>query len=248
MADTTPNPTDPTPPTPKKTHPTPNPVDKRSLDDIKRGEDVADGALDAVWTAALTDEGIAATAPGDLSKLCAEARTLGGQLVTATQIKESATQTELGAFKPLMVALRGIQDRAKRKFAGDAANQKAYFIGLETFGDNRTTLEQDAQTIIDRATADNLPGMTPQKLSDAASALSAWKLADAAQTVAVNAHATLQTQFEAKVAAINSARREIQIAGNTAKSFTDPANAAARRLLKLPPNTPYNPGLGAPPA
>ena len=147
--------------------------------------------------------------------------------MTATQVKESATQAERGAFKPLMVALRGIQDRAKRKFAGDAANQKAYFIGLETFGDNRPTLEQDAQTILDRATADHLPGLTPAKVA-----------------AAVTAHSTLQTQFAAQVTAINRGRRDIQIAGNTAKSDIDPANAAARRLLKLPPTTPYNPGLG----
>ena len=236
---------DPTPtPTPKKPHRPAGPINQRLLDDIKRGEDVAVAALDIVWAAALTAEGVATTASADLTQLCTDARTLGGQLVTATQVKESATQTELGAFKALMTALRGIQDRAKRKFAGDAANQKAYFIGLETFGDNRTTLEQDAQTIIDRATADNLPGMTPAKLADATTELGLWKQADAAQTVAVNAHATLQTQFEAKVAAINGARRDIQIAGNTAKPYTDPANAAARRMLKLPPTTPYNPGLG----
>ena len=239
MADSTPT------PAPKKPHHPAGPLKQRSLDDIKRAEDVAEGALNAVWVAALADEGIAATAPGDLTQLCAAAQTLGGQLVTATQIKESATQTELGAFKPLMAALRGIQDRAKRKFAGDAANQKAYFIGLETFGDNRTTLEQDAQTIIDRATADNLPGMTPAKLADAATELGVWKTADTAQTAAVNVHATLLNQFETQVATINGARRDIQIAGNTAKPYTNPANAAARRLLKLPPTTPYNPGLGA---
>ena len=48
--------------------------------------------------------------------------------------------------------------------------------------------------------------------------------------------------------AVNAARRDIQIAANTALTYTDPANADKRRLMKLPPNMPYNPGLGAPSA
>jgi len=86
--------------------------------------------------------------------------------------------------------------------------------------------------------------VTPAKLGAATTALALWKDKDAVQTVAIRDHGTLQKQFDAKVAAIMAARRDIQIAGDTALPHTNPANADNRRLLKLPPTTPYNPGLG----
>jgi len=123
-----PDDTNPTP-APKKPSRPKNPIDLRSLDEIKKGEDVSEGANDPVWMAELADEGVAATAAGDLAQLCVDARKLGDKLITATQVKESATQEELKAFDLLMAALRVFQKPAKRKFAGDVANQKAYFIG-----------------------------------------------------------------------------------------------------------------------
>ena len=75
-----------------------------------------------------------------------------------------------------------------------------------------------------------------------------WKQKDAVQTVAIKDHGDMETAFDAKLAAVNAARRDIQIAANTALTYTDPANADKRRLMKLPPNMPYNPGLGAPSA
>jgi hypothetical protein len=232
----------PTPevPTPR----TKNAIDLRMLDEIKKGEDVSEGLLDPIIAAALAGEELAPTAQSDLATLCGQARTLGDQLITATQIKETATKAEQAAYKILMPALRLFQKPAKRKFAGDAASQKAYFIGVDNFGVKRSTLEQDAGTIISRATADNLPGVTPLKIAAATDALRVWKEKDAVQTVAIRDHATLQKAFEAKVAKIMAARRDIQIAGDTAMPHTDAANAASRRLLKLPPTTPYNPGLG----
>jgi len=244
MPDTTPTtPTETTTP-PAKTRRPKQPVDQKLIDEVKRGEDVAEGLANATVAPLLADEGVAPTASADLSALCVAARGQVPLVITATQVKESATADELAAYKPLMTALRQIQQRAKRKFSGDAANQKAYLIGKEDFGDDRTTLEQDAESIISRATADNLPGMTADKLTAATAALTAWKVADAAQTAAIADYGNKLKALEAKVREIFKLRRDIQIAADTALPFSNPLNAANRGLLKLPANMPYNPGLG----
>lgn len=230
----------PAPATPEKPKRIIGDLDKQAVAEIKLGEDVAEAASDPARLAKLGEEEVAATAPDDLLTLCHDARTIGGKIVGAKTGKKDKTKGESTATKTLLAELRGIQKRAKRKFAKDKNKQAAYRIGKTNFGDNRDSLEEDAQVIIDLATADALPGMTPAKLTAAKDALKAWKKADEDQGGADGDKSDLINQFKTKLGEVNDARRDMQIAADTVWPHTSPANASVRRLFKLPVDRPLS--------
>ena len=232
-----PTPTPPVPPVKPKRAATGD-VPQQILADIKLAEDVAAAAHDADHQDKLEEEQLPDNAATDLETLAGAARELAGQIVTAKKAKLTATKDEQKAHKPLMDALRDIQQRAKGKFPTGDPKRAAYCINKPNFGDDRKALEQDAENIINLGTADALRALTPGKITAARAALETWKKADQAQHKAEEEQAKLMGQLDAKVADMNAKRREIQLAADTAWPHTDSANAPYRRAFKLPVNQP----------
>ena len=225
---------DPAPTPAPKAKRTKGDIDKQILADIELGETVAAAAADTGHAPALADEGVDAAAVTNLTTLNSDARDLGKEVVAAKKAQLNATKAQTKAQKILMTALRGMQARAKRKFAKDKPRQATYCIGKKNFGHNRTELDQDAAAILKLAAADALPGLTPAKLAAAGAAYANWKQANTDEIKAAEDQNKAITALEAKVAEINDARRDIQHAVDTAFPHTDKANAAPRRAFKLP--------------
>jgi hypothetical protein len=224
------------PPKPKRQPP--GDLDKELLADIKLGEDVAEAAQDPAHATELASkEQIDAATVGRLVTLTQDARDLAGRVVAAKKAFNAATQAEGDALKPLLAALRDIQQRAKNRFS-DQPKRAAYGINKPNFGRDRGSLEQDARNIIDLGEADGLRGLTTEKIAVARAALAAWKKADEDQASAARTQGELLIQFRAKVDEVNAARRELQLAADTCWPHTDPANAPVRRAFKIPANKP----------
>lgn len=239
MPETTP-PTPPTTPAAAKPKQTRGDLDAKILADLKLAEDVAAAAQDADHAAKLADEGMPAAAAANLVALVATARGLAGNVVTAKQAKLGTTQKEQAALDNLLALLRDFQQRAKRVFLSGDPKRAAYGINKVNFGRDRQSLEQDADNIIRLAAADALPGLKPEKITAANTALAAWKKADQDQHKAEEKQGGLLAQLEAKLAETNTKRREIQLAADTAWPHTDAANAPVRRAFKLPVNQPIS--------
>jgi len=232
-----PDPTPP-PPTPKPKRAAPGDVSQQTLADLKLAEDVSAAARAADHKPKLDAEQLPATAATDLTALAKAARDLVGDIVKAKKAKLAATQAEQAVHKPLMDALRDIQQRAKGKFPTGDPKRAAYCINKPNFGDDRESLEQDAKNIIDSGEADALRALTPEKIAAARAALGAWVKADQAQHKAEEDQGKLLDQLDAKMVDVNAKRREIQLAADTAWPHTDTSSAPVRRAFKLPVNKP----------
>lgn len=213
-------------------------LDKQLLADIQLGEDIAEAAVDPAHAPMLAEEDVDGAEVTNLNGLTAAARDLAARAVAAKKSRLAATKTETATQKKLLSALRDLQSRAKRKFAKDKTRQAAYAIGKKNFGNNRTEFEQDADNIVKLAGTDALPGLKPEKLAGATAALTAWKQADTAQSQANETQAKLLTDLQVKVAELNDARRDIQLAASTAWPHDNKANAPTRRAFKIPANKP----------
>jgi len=233
MADPT-----PTPPPAPKTPQTHGELDKQLLANIKLGEDVAAAAQDPDHAPRLaSEEEIDAATVANLVTLNTDARTLAGQVITARKAHLTVTADTVAAQKVLVKALRDIQQRAKAKFK-DKPKRSAYCINKENFGRDRSLLGQDATDIINLGETDALRGLTPAKIAAARAALVTWRQADVAEGKAAEIQSTLLGQLQTKVDAINTARRDIQLAVDTCWPHTDKANAPIRRAFKIPTNKP----------
>ncbi len=230
MADPAPTPT-PTPPlAPAKPTRAQGDLEQQVLADIKLGEDLAAAAADAAHAAKLAEEGLPATAPADLAALAQDTRALAGQVLAAKKAKLTATQEGEAARQTLLAQLRFLQQRAKRRFPAGDPKRAAYGINKANFGWSRAELEQDA--------ADALEGVKPEKLAAAKAALTVWIQADQDQHKAEETQAKRLGDLDAKVAALNARRRDLQLLADTAWPPTDPASAPFRRAFKLPANRP----------
>ena len=231
MTDSTSTPT-PTP-TPKAKR-TRGDVNKQILADLELSETVASAAADPAHAAALADEGVDAAAVTNLNTLNSQGRDLAKQVVENKKLHLDTNKTEAKAHATLMTALRGIQSRAKRKFAKDKPRQAAYGIGKKNFGQSRNELDQDATAILKLAAADTLPGLTPVKLTAANTAYTGWKQTFIAQNQAAETQARAVINLTAKAGAINDARRDVQHAVETIWPHTNKANTATRRAFQMP--------------
>lgn len=104
---------------------------------------------------------------------------------------EAATLNADGAERALVIALQGIQSAAKQKhrmFAEDddaatSFSTEGYLIG-KRLNAHRPSLLQNADAIIAKAAADNLPGYAAAALAAVAPSLQTYKTASAARTPA----------------------------------------------------------------
>ncbi len=236
---------DPTPaPVPAPTPPprTRNLVSQQDLADIKAARSTAQTAQNPAYAAALAAENLdPALAPALFDDTNTAEKISAPAIVKLDADKQLQTAAEAAAKDDLMAALRKIQGAVKRKFA-DSQPEKLplYFIGKKNFGDVREQFEIDAQTMLDQAATDDLPGIAPAVLTADATLLAAWIKADDDQHAAEKKVADAMAAFRKLVASINARAREIKLAANSAFVYSDPENAAIRRAFGIPESQPYN--------
>jgi len=238
MAENAANDTSTATPNPSPARTSPADVDKRSLADIKLGEDVYEAAVLPGRAELLAAEGITERELAQLATLCRRARDTGNRVVEVKKAKKEATAAEAAAQKELLAGLRDLQKRAQRKFPKDQTKLAAYRVGKENFGRNRTELEQDAEVLLQLATDDALPGLTPEKLQAGRTCLADWKKADEQQDQAIAKQTQVLGDFASLLAKVNAARRDIQLAADTIWPYTLAENRPLRRAFALSPTRP----------
>ncbi len=209
-------------------------LDKKTLKAISLAESVA--------AAGLVDDRLVMLAPYDVEEatltgiqtLSENTRAMGSEIIAAKEEKKRTTQKEKDAVEALIAALRGVQKAVKRKFPDDRLKWKAYRIGKSNFGTSRVELEQDATTILDFAAADELAGITPEKITEMRELLATWMAAEEKQTEAATAVTDLLKAYEKNVSQINASRRNVQLAADTVWPYTEDDNAGTRRSFKIP--------------
>ena len=103
-----------------------------------------------------------------------------------------------------MVSMRDIQKAAKRIYeAKNKAKMDAYHIGDKSFGENRETLEVEADQMITQATTEQLNGGTTAKLTRASTRLQGWVNADKKHRKAIAAVGKVLGEFKALVGSTN---------------------------------------------
>ena len=236
---------------------TPNPAPKPSkprkpaaainlsdLDDIAASRAVAQTASDPAYLPTLTDPAKGAVAPGEPASIIAAADTATNVTAPAVAVakhaKEIATSLEAGARDIHMADLRKIKSAVTRKFGNTSpAKLRSYFIGDHEFDSNRAKLQTAGQAMFDLAPADNLPGITPAFLTQAATHRKDWMDADDDQQKKIKAMASAVAALTAAASALSTRVIDIKLAANSCWPCTDPANAVIRRAFNLPENKPY---------
>jgi hypothetical protein len=220
-----------------------NDISQEHLDLIKAAISVAESAQNPAYLPTLSDPGKGALDPAvaDCILLNADlAETVKAPAIAnAIAALAEQTQTEARAKKSLMAVLRKIQSAARRKFADDAAKRNAYFMGDDQFGGARNELEVQAQSILNKAAVDNLPGITPAMLANGAELLAAWIEADDDQRWAKRKLASAYDEFGKLVAEIEDDMIEIRLAADSCWPYTNKANAVIRRAFGIPERRPY---------
>jgi hypothetical protein len=251
---TDPIPTTPsTPPTlpvpPKKKTPSQEAeshYDQAQLQTVRNGETIATQALDPAYNAALLAEGMRATAPSELTAAGAAWRQLSQEAIDATNAIDDAVGTGNDAETAVRHDVDYIRSKARLKITQNPswtetqiqALTQRYLIGEDIFA-NEATAGETVQTMLDRATTDALPGLTPAKLATFATHLAAFN----AKPVSKTGQQAIATQKRkargAKFIEIMRLRHEIQHAADGAWPWSIPGNNGLRMLFKLPAGRPF---------
>ena len=232
MADATPTPT-PTPATPKRPH---RDVPKEVTDEVTLGKKVSAAAKVPARAARLATRGIPDTGALD-SLIQTTEDTLMPDVVTKKHNAALATATEAGAKSVLMQALKVIIKGVERTYSGNKAQQAAYLIGK--IHDDREGLTADIKSIVARAQADTLRGVTAADCQALADALGPWQTADDAQRTANDLASTAIKNLRDAAAQIAIGRRDIQMAADLLWPCDKPDSGPDRLAFALPEKRPF---------
>ena len=192
---------------------------------------------------ALTAKDLATDFVVDLLSDISACRKLLATFVKATTDRQVHTETEAAQRMNLVVLLQGVQNGAKRKWGrkpGQRDKLKGYFVGTTLKPLSFAQLSEAADTILEQAKLEALPGVTGGDLTALEEAIAAWKATNEAQAQAQNMATTAHTAADTLAGSIVDRRIEIQLAADTAFPYSDKANAAIRKEFGLPKNGPYS--------
>jgi len=246
MPDTPTPPAPPASPPPSNVGQPPGDFNNGQLDSIRKSEGLARTAQKAAYTPVLITDGMEADTPTKLLAQCQLWHELSSKALNASNDKEKHTglgDDEEISLKREVEFLRGkarlqINKHPEWKAAEITAFKARYFIGTDIFA-SRALAEQSAGTLIANATADQLPGVTPARLTQAATALTKYIGTEAPQSDAQSAATQHRTERDAAFAEALRLRHDIQFAADTAWPWWDDANAATRREFLLPAGRPF---------
>jgi hypothetical protein len=128
---------------------------------------------------------------------------------------------------------------AKQNHDGNKQELNAYHVG-ERIEQQRSTLEQAVEDILNKLKTNTLPGIKPAKVEALKTALAAYKGGDSTQSGAQSDASGKRLSLDDLMALVNKDRRKILFAVDGEWSSTIPANAAIRIEFGLPPNRPYS--------
>lgn len=220
--------------------------DQAQLQTVRNGEDLAHAAQDAEHNTKLIDEGMRATAPDELLTAGHDWRDLSRKALEATEDRETVTESGQTAADIIRVTVEYLRSKCRLKItqsrawsaAEKSALRKRYFIGEDIFA-NEATAGQSIQTMLDHASADDLPGITPAKLTTYATQLEAFTGKPTAQSGKQSTATTKRSERDKKFEEIMTLRHEIQHSADGAYPWSNPLSAGPRVLFKLPAGRPF---------
>jgi hypothetical protein len=244
MPDPTPSPT----PDPSPDNHTPKPqgyFNQAQLDDLETGEKVLTAAQS--HTDDLAKRQIDADYITGFAAAIQQARDKTTESGQATDQTGTDTLNATGAERALVTALQGIQSAAKQKHRmldedDDPATNfstDGYLIG-QRLNPNRATLLQNADTLIAKANADDLPGHDTAGIKVVTDALQAYKHATAGQQTDEEDRGADIIARDALIKKINTRRMAIQHAADALWPYTDKTNKPVRKAFQLPQSRPFN--------
>ena len=224
----------------------PGDYDQAQLETVTKSEGIAKAAQNAAYSGVLNGEGMIAITPADLLAACVSWRQLSNNAVDATNEKKKETGLGVDAETQLRRTVTYLRGKASMKINQNptwtepvkAAFRDRYFIGEDIFADGETA-GQSAQSVLEHAAADNLPGITPAKLASANSDLEAFNGRDEPQTEQQAAATRLRGQRDAIFTEVMRLRHEIQHAADTGFPWWLQVNQATRRVFLLPAGRPF---------
>lgn len=165
----------------------------------------------------------------------AQARVRSGEAISGTVQKEGTTQAETEARTLLLACLSEMCTAAKQRFGrSNPTHLQNYRIGAKWQAMSRADLEQYALDVINKAAADNLPGITPAKVETARQRREAYVQANLAQTTAQGDATGSRLSLSDLMKQVTDTRIAIQLAADAEWPHTNAANAGIRAEFRLP--------------
>jgi len=230
----------PTPPTPP---PTPHPhslFNQAQLAQLNEADKISTAAQKPAYVAPLTAREIT---PAFVTQLVADilaCRTLGATAAQSTTGKMSATGGEHTAETSLMAALHEVQAAARQKYARTNPVMMNDYLVSHRLNPNQATFKESVQAVITRLGSDTLPGITPAKVANLQTLLTAYGTAAANPTSMQSDATTQRKQRDAQVQSTTDRRMTIQFAADAEWPFSVDANAGVRVEFFLPARQPFH--------
>ncbi len=217
------------------------------LADVTEAEAILAAARQPEHTATLQTQQIDATYLDGLADALLAARRKITETGEGSGTKKSATLRVRGTERTLVTALQSIQSAAKQKRRmldedDDPTTNfstEGYLIGRR-LNPNRPTLLQNADALLAKATADDLPGHPPERIAEIDAAKAAFRDDTAHQADTLEETATDRIERDKLVRKINSRRYAIQNAADRLYPYWNDDLDPTRRLFKLPVDRPFN--------
>lgn len=227
-------------PEPKKQKQPRGLINKAHEDTVSKTEKLIATAKKAGYAATLAEREIDDPFVAGVAGKCDAARSLMGQTVDKKTDKTTANKAETDAKTALVGLAREVQRAAKQKYADTKPEElKDYGVG-SNIDQSRASLEQAVAGMLEKLKTNNLPGITPAKVTALTAALQAYKDTNTAQGGAQTDATGKRLSLDDLIAAINKDRRAILFAVEAAWPCDNRANAPIRTEFGLTPDKPYN--------
>lgn len=212
---------------------------KEQLDELAKSEQIITAVQKPVYLPKLNGRGVTSAVITQLITDIASARAKVAETVRGYTSRKEATEAESKAEQALLAALREVQAAAKQKHS--RTNPTAlndYFVGKPLNG-SQPRLAETAEAILTKAEDEDLPGITPPKLSAMRQTLSDWKTAGSTQVGQESTRHSDTHGRDGLVESIKTQRIQIQYAADAEWPYSDPASAPIRTEFCLPPSRPF---------
>ena len=148
--------------------------------------------------------------------------------------KLASTQLEWATCQAFLLFYDEFQTAAKQEYSrSDRLHLRLYHYG-ENHLVSRAILEQFGEDVIDNAAVDDLPGITPAKITAARAALKAYTDSNVAQGTSIKDASKGTLTLAQRLKLITDYRVKVQLAADAEWPHTNPANAPIRRLFQIP--------------
>ena len=231
------NPPTPTPPPTPHAH---SVFNQAQLAQLNEADKICAAAQKPAYATALAAREIPAAFVTQLVADILACRQMGATAAQSTTGKVAATGGEHTAETGLMAALHEVQAAARQKYARTNPVMMNDFMVGHRLNPNQATFKESVQAIITKLGTDTLPGITPAKVTNLQTLLTAYGTM-AASPVSMQSDATTKRkQRDAQVASITDRRLTIQFAADAEWPFNVDANAGIRVEFFLPAHQPFH--------